>query len=528
MTGTAPGATGSHPIALSRGVAPGHSSDTFLSLLFQDQMDSRERATSATSTASESAGSVAGATQETSAQKPLSPLAGPISTETQTLSKRRKATDDSGAAAPAVVAQIIDLSAAARWLLSLTCGNGSPAAPTASLDSGVDAELRTKPSGQVAAAASPAQGDNAITDSAFLFDPPENPTGGVDNAIRGATLGTVEAAPIAELRLTPIAIPAATNLGTVVQSTHSLTPPSSATSSTRRQEDSSAGPQPQGVSGRNAVPGTRGGDLDHEDESSLDQSASSQQAVFAASKKKVETGNTQRDEPTAAPDPGGSDQGAATSPTATPLAEPQSTRTATEAPAAASSALEPPPTEPAKPSTSSVGTIELQVRGADEQQVGLRFVERQGRVEIQLKSGDVQTAQALSDNLAGLKTSLNENGWNVDSRIQDRLSSAGQGFQPVASADQFGSPQSLRTEQLSMGQMNRQSGSDSSAGKGHSGPHQDGSSSRNGQQAENENTGPDSERQGRRSARDSEAWLESIESNLTRSPSRRIATGVTK
>jgi len=88
--------------------------------------------------------------------------------------------------------------------------------------------------------------------------------------------------------------------------------------------------------------------------------------------------------------------------------------------------------------------------------------------------------------------------------------------------------QTLRAEQISMGQMNQQSGSDSSAGKGHSGPHQDGSSSRNGQQAENENTGPDSERQGRRSARDSEAWLESIESNLTRSPSSRVTTGVTK
>jgi hypothetical protein len=166
----------------------------------------------------------------------------------------------------------------------------------------------------------------------------------------------------------------------------------------------------------------------------------------------------------------------------------------------------------------------LQVRGANEQQVGLRFVERQGHVEIQLKSGDAQAAQTLSDNLAGLKTSLNETGWDVESRFQDRPPSS----QNAASADQFGSPQALRTEPLSSGQMNRQSGSDSSSGRDQSRPDGEGSSGRNGQQARNDTAGGDAERQGRHSARDSEIWLESMESNLTGSKFSRFTSGVIK
>lgn len=528
-TGTASEATGSRPNALFRAGGAAQSGDTFLNLLFQDQMDSSEGATSAAYGGAGSSSSGAGATQESSAKTPFLLLTSPISTETKTLSRRKKAFDDAGAATPACVAPNAEMSAAARWLLSLTGGNTSAASSAATFGSGADAELRTGSSGQEPAAASLAQERNASSDSAPLLGQPANLMGSLDNAIRGATLETVGAAPVAELRLTPSAIPAATNRVAAVASTASLTLPPAASSSTRLQRDSAVGLQSPGVTETNAVPATPVGDLDHGGESSFDQSATSQQMAFAASnKRKAETGNAQTDEPAATSDPAVGGQRAATSPVSTPPAETQGTGRGAEAPAAASSVLEPASTEPAKPSTSSVGTIELQVRGADEQQVGLRFVERQGHVEIQLKSGDVQTARALSDNLAELKTSLNENGWNVESRNLDRPSSTDQSSQIAMSADHLGSPQTPRAEQISMGQMNGQSGSDSSAGKEHSRPDQDGPSGKNEQQARNESAGSDSERHGRRSARDSEAWLESIESNLTRSPSGRVTTGVTK
>ena len=492
-------------------------------------MDSSEGGTSATYRGSASSSSGAGATQESSAKTPLLLLVSPISTEPKTLSRRKKASDDPGASTPACVAPNVEMSVAARWLLSFTGGNASAASSAASLGSGLDPELPAGSSGQETAAASLAQEGNASSDSAPLLGLTANLVGSLDNAIRGATLETVDAAPVAELRLTPSAIPAATNRVAAAASTASLTLPSAASSSTRLQGDSAVGLQSPGVTETNAVPETRVGDFDHGGESSFDQSATSQQAVFAVSnKKKAETSNAQSNEPAAISDPGVGDQRAATSPIATPPAESQSTRTGAEAPVAASSVLEPASTEPAKPPTASVGTIELQVRGADEQQVGLRFVERQGQVEIQLKSGDVQTAQALSDNLADLKTSLNADGWNVESRIQGRPSSTDQSSQIAMSPDHLGSPQTPRAEQISMGQMNGQSGSDSSAGKEHSRPDQDGASGNNEQQARNESAGSNSERHGRRSARDSEAWLESIESNLTRSPSSRVTTGVTK
>lgn len=524
-TGTASEATGSRPVAVSRGVAPANPSGTFLSLLFQDQLDSNGNASSVSTGGAGSSCIGAGVTQET--KKPLALLASPISTETQTVSKRKKATGESDAT-PALVTQSIDLSAAARWLLSLTGGNASTVASAASLGSGVDAESRTRSSGQMAAAASPAREDNKVSDTGSLLTTPEGPTGRADNAIKGATLGALDVAPIAELHLTPSAIPSATSRVAAAESTHPLTLSSATSTSKTLQAVSAVGSQSIGETERDAVSEARAGDLDHGGESSPDRSATSQQAVFAVSKKKAEADSAQRDEPAAISNPGGSNQRASTWPTATPPAESQNKRAAADAPAAAPTVLEPASTELSKPAASSVGRIELQVKGSDEQQVGLRFVERQGRVEIQLKSGDLHTAQALSDNLAGLKTSLNENGWTVESRIQDRLFSASQEPQAVSAADQPGSPQTLRAEQSSMGQMNQRSGSDSSVGKGHSGPDQDGSSSGNGHHAQKESAGSNSEQQGRRSASNSEAWLESIESNLTRFPSSRITTGVTQ
>jgi hypothetical protein len=225
--------------------------------------------------------------------------------------------------------------------------------------------------------------------------------------------------------------------------------------------------------------------------------------------------------------------------------------------------MEPEATETAKPAGSSVGSIELQVRVSDKSQVGLKFVEKQGQIEIQLKSGDAQTARVLSDNLAGLKTSLNENGWNVEGRVQGSAVFSGQGGQngapaerglsllpstelsspasrsalnspsavadpPIREAgDRLGQGQPLRTEQVSIGQSSRQSGSDTSSGQDQHRSDRDGSPGRNGQQAREDGSGANSEQQGRRSVRDSEEWLESIENNLAQVSSRLVRTGET-
>lgn len=181
-----------------------------------------------------------------------------------------------------------------------------------------------------------------------------------------------------------------------------------------------------------------------------------------------------------------------------------------------------------------------------------------------MKSGDQQTVKALTENLGELKTSLNDSGWDVGTRIQARVSPVGQAFQVGAANDR--SPSSVaeiqssnpsvrisqdslttsgdqrfrevseatptsqfsRTEQVSNTQMNRQGSSDSSGNHDQSRPDRDDSHGRNGQQGRNDGASADSQRQGRRSARDSEAWLDSIESNVTRSASGRVLTGVTK
>jgi hypothetical protein len=563
-TGVASGSTGSRSGAPSRGGAATHSSDSFGSLLFQDQTDSSENAASAISDGPGSSINGAGAGQEAIVKKSFSPLASLISAETQPSPRHRKGTDESDAAAPASVAQSPALSTAARWILSLTGGEAAVASSPAASSPVFEAQSPAQSSGQASAAPVPTQEAKANPAPAITLDPMENPLGGVENAIAGATEGTVDAMPIAELSLTPTAASANANQATAAKSNTSpaLSPESSTPA--RRQAESDAASQSQGAAGGSAVPEMRLTAVDRGGESSLDQSASRQNAAFAVLKKKAETGSAQSADSTAPLDHGGSYQAAATSPNAIRPAESESTRMSVAAAAQDSPVLEPASTEPAKSSGSSVGTIELQVKVADDKSVGLRFVERQGQVTIQLKSGDLQTAQALSDNLAGLKSSLNENGWDVESRVQARLAPVGQspgspasadrGSSPLLqfeasslpnrasldpwsttgnqqarqAADSFGPPQTLRTEQVSTGQMNHQNGSDSSSSHDQPRPDRDGSSGKNGQHAPNESAAADSERQGRRSPRGSAAWLESIESNLTKSSSSWVTTGVRK
>jgi hypothetical protein len=446
----------------------------------------------------------------------------------------------------------------------LTCGNASASSTTTSSGPDLDAQPQTKFSAQLSVVAVPTHADKAGSDAAVLLDRMANPLDGAGNAISDATQGSVNAAPFAELSLTPVAVPATPAPATAPKLNSSLAPSQVASSAIKFQPTSDPVAQSQAATASDPVAEIRLSTPLHGGETPLDQSVSRQQDVPELSKKKAEAGGAQNDTSTAPADRGGTEQGASASPIAAPTGESQKTSNSAEAATPAPPVREPTPPAPLKPIGSSVGTIELQVRVANEQQVGLRFVERQGHVEIQLKSGDAQTAQALSDNLAGLKTSLNENGWDVESRIQTRLSLVGQGPQTEASpdrrsstpaqfesaslsaraslspasatgdqqtrefADQLGAPRTLRTEQVPTGQMNHQSESDSSSRQQQSRPDRDGSTGRHGQHARNDSAGGDAERQDRRSARDSEAWLESMESNLTRSSSRLFSTGAIK
>jgi hypothetical protein len=539
------------------------SSDTFRDLFYQDQTDSNGNASSASPSSAESNGNCVGTDQETTVKKSFSDRVRDISVETQASSRRKKCTGEAGAVAPASDAQSLDLSTASRWLLSLMGSTTSASSSTAFSSPDLDVQAQTPPCAQLNAMAVPTQEGRASASPLVLLDPMANPLIGVSNAINGATQGSVDVAPFAELSLTPVSTPATPVPATAPQMDSSLIPSAEDRFSIRFEPTTDTGSQSQGVTAMEAVPGIRLSTPKHGGESSLDQPASGQQEVPAALKKEAAPDSGQGEDSSALAGRG-RDQTDAVSPIAIPPAESQKARNSAEAPAPASPVMEPTPPAPVKPFSSSVGTIELQIRVADEQQVGLRFVERQGHVEIQLKSGDAQTAQALSDNLAGLKTSLNENGWDVESRIQSRLSPAGPGPQAEASADRrsfplaqlesstlptrasFGSASTTgdqqtrefaeqigvlrtpRSEQLSTTQTNHQSGSDSSSAQDQSRSDRDGASGGNGQHSRNGNAERDAERQGRRSVRDSEAWLDSMESNLTRSSSPQVTTGEIK
>jgi hypothetical protein len=562
--GAAAGTSGSRAGGPQHGERASHSGDTFHNLLFQDQADPNENPASASSRGTEPNGSGAGTSPETAVKRSFSARSCALSSETQTSPRRKELAGESNAAAPASVAQPLDLSTAARWLLSLTAGNASATSTTTSSLPDPDGQSPAGFSAQLSAAAVPTQEERTSPGHAVLLDSMANPLEGAGNAISGATPGSLDAAPFAELSLTPVASSATPTLATSPKLNSPLTTSPVDSLSISRHPTSDLGSQSQGVTAREAVPEIGSSVLDHGGESSLNQSAGRQQEVPATSKKKAEAGGAQFADANALADRGGAERGETASPVATPSSESLKSRNSTAPPTPASPVQEPTPPAPVKPFGSSVGTIELQVRGANEQQVGLRFVERQGHVEIQLKSGDAQAAQTLSDSLAGLKTSLNENGWDVESRIQTRLSVVNQGpqaessadrrFFPLAQfessslaahgsldpasttgdqqirggADQPGAPRSPRPESVSTAQLNHQGGSDSPSGQDQSRPDRDGSSGRNGQHARNDSAGGDAERQGRRPARDSEAWLESIESNLTRASSRGATTGATK
>jgi hypothetical protein len=559
-SGASSGTPGFHRGTLSRGSEAAQSDDSFSSLLVQNQSDASDAEARTVADDSETANSDAGGSRNSSSKRSGALLSRAVTTETQASSRRKKSTDEALPASPSQVTQAPDLSRAAQWVLSMISAGASATCSTADLGTQCSTTL---PDQDGTGANAVPEGQTA-SESLSLACQLTDPMIGTENSISGATQGTVDAEPFAELSLTPNTTSVASVRATAANRSASPIDSPVSSSGTTPQADSSARSNSQSVTEVSAATAMLGNDFAHEGESSFEQPGREQKTTGEVLKKKAGSGSVQDSEPTASPDGGANLQSEQTLPIATSVKGPQEVQVSDEPPALSAPALEAVPSEPAKPLSSSVGTIELQVKVTDEKQVGLRLVERQGHVEIQLKSGDAQTAQALSDNLATLKTSLNENGWDVEDRIQTRLSPSVQGSPAGASTDrsssalsQFessdlsaraplsalsatadmqsreagdrsGLTQTLRTEQVSISQMSRQSGSDSSSSQDQSRSDRDASSGRNGQQTRHDGSGADSERQGRRSARDSEAWLDSIESNLTRSSSSRMMYGATK
>lgn len=518
----------------SRGTGAASPAGSFLSLLLQDQPALLEGAASDKLLGQNTS---LGGDPPTIPTTTFSSLLHPTSAAPEASSKRKKTSKDADASPLVPAPPAPDSFKTAHWFLSLTSGQASDACPPPSASSDLDA-LYAVPSagsrGEVPAAAESAQEGKA---QAVPELPAEAIPGGdssTKGAISGVTQGAINAAPLAELALTPAATSnAAIRVPAARASALSTLSMETAVAPARTVPE--IDPQPQHGVDRPATPEIDMKSPAQGSGAALDLFSNGQNGTLVVPKKKADGGSTQAGDDAIPSNRRGNDWETAQramTPAAAPLAtESQKTSSTAEPPPTTSTVPEPPDTEGAKPAGSSVDAIELQVKSANDSSVGLRFVERQGHIEIQLKSGDPQTARTLSENLAGLKTSLSETGWDV----QTLLPSVGQTAQGAtldqrihAAADPSSSTPAPRTGEVSTAQMNQQSGSDSSARQDQSRPEREAPSGRNGQQGRNDSTSADSERQGRRSARDSEAWLESIESNLTRSSSGRVTTGVTE
>ena len=207
-------------------------------------------------------------------------------------------------------------------------------------------------------------------------------------------------------------------------------------------------------------------------------------------------------------------------------------------------------TLPAQPSRSSasISSIEVQVHLQSDSQIGLRFVDRQGHIEVQMKSADQQASQTLIDGLDGLKSSLTREGWSVESRIPTRLTLAADATPEASVFDRSSAPigqppdtslprlawvgatptvedghvhdlqehtdnaQYVRTETPVLTPLNHRSDSDSSTGQDRSHPDQNDTSGRKEQQHSADHGSRNSEKQSRQPTRNTETWMDSIES----------------
>ena len=220
-------------------------------------------------------------------------------------------------------------------------------------------------------------------------------------------------------------------------------------------------------------------------------------------------------------------------------------------------------TLPAQPSRTSapISSIEVQVQLQSDSQIGLRFIDRNGHIEVQMKSADQQAAQTLIGGLDGLKSSLAREGWSVESRIPARPTLAAETTpeasafgkvsaptsQPAATSlprlawvdalspveeghvrgfqEHTDNAQYVRPEPPAPTPLNHRGDSDSSTGQDRSHPDQGGTSERKEEQHSTDHSSRDSEKQGRRPTHNTETWMDSIESLLSQPTPARSSTG---
>ena len=518
----------------SRAATAASPAGSFLSLLLQGQSASTD---DASSDVPFSLPTGSGTEPQTTATKTFSSTLSIKPAASETASKRKKTSTETGADPLVLVAPALDLSKAAHWFLSFTSGQSTISSPTSSPSPDLDAQYEAPSaasSGEAIASTGSIQEGKADAVSETSVDVTFARESGLDATAASVTQGAADTPPVAELFLKSSSVPAAATQMAVGRSLVSSNVSAQAASTPARTV--SAGDLlPQTAAGSPNLPEIEGKDPKQGSESSFDQSSSGQKEPLAVPKKRSESGSTPGGDSANTAKPQRVDSGIVQremTPSPAPLSvESESPSNTTAASPATSSARDLLNADAAKPAGSSVGAIELQVRSADDSSVGLRFVERQGRVEVQLKSGSQQTAQALTENLSGLKTSLNEAGWDVQTRVPSPGRNVG--FEALdqhvpSSAGQPAATQVLRAGEASGSQMNQQSRSDSSADQDQSRTGRDDSSGRNGQQGRDHSASADSDRHGRRSARESEAWLESIENDWTGSSTGRATTGVRK
>jgi hypothetical protein len=178
-----------------------------------------------------------------------------------------------------------------------------------------------------------------------------------------------------------------------------------------------------------------------------------------------------------------------------------------------------------------------------------------------MKSADQQTAQTVIDGLDGLKSSLAREGWSVESRIPARPTLAadttaeasvfGKSSVPTSESPSTSLPrltwvnapppveedhvrgfqehtdnaQYVRSEPPAPTPLNHRGDSDFSTGQDRSHPDQGGTSERKEQQHSTDHSSRDSEKQGRRPTRNTETWMDSIESLLSQPTTARSSTG---
>ncbi len=209
----------------------------------------------------------------------------------------------------------------------------------------------------------------------------------------------------------------------------------------------------------------------------------------------------------------------------------------------------------------SISSIEVQLQSQGEGQIGVRFVQRQGQVEVQLKSASQETTQLVLDGVDTLRSSLTRAGWTVESTIPVHLTLAGAGtmepwaLDPSSTAarqqdsalapllpktsepplpgnffarslvEHMDTNQCARIETSVSDQRTHERSSESTMSQDRSNQDRGGASEKHEQQHSPQDGNRDSAKKNRQTAPKTETWIDSIQSQLSQSATMRFSSG---